>query len=81
MQTKPMHTIVVIPNNNKLEITYYCSDTKLREKEKGNFTNLVMQLHDCHSYVKISRSKVKDAGAIEALVQRTIINARGHLCD
>jgi hypothetical protein len=81
MQTKPMHTIVVIPNNQKLEITYYCSDKKLREKDKDKFTNLVMQLHDCHSYVKIPRSNVKDADAIEALVQKTVINARGHLCD
>ena len=37
MKTKPMHTVVVIPNNKKLEISYYCSDTKLQQKEKANF--------------------------------------------
>ena len=81
MQTNPRHTVVVIPNNKKLEISYYCSDTKLQEKEKANFTNLVMQLHDCHSSIKISRSKVKDPENVEAIVQKTVINARGHLCD
>ena len=79
MKTKTMHTVVVIPNNKKLEITYYCSDTKLQEKE--NFTNLVIQLHDCHALIKIPRSKINNADAIEAIVQKTVINARGHLCD
>lgn len=74
-----MQTVVIIPNNKKLEITYYCSDTKLKEKE--NFTHLVMQLHDCHSFIKIARSKIDNAEAIEAIVQKTVINARGHLCD
>lgn len=81
MKTKPMHTVVVIPNNKKLEISYYCSDTKLQQKEKANFTNLVMQLSDCHSYIKIPRSKIENTDAIEAIVQKTVINTRGHLCD
>ena len=81
MKTIPMHTVVVIPNNKKLEISYYCSDTKLMQKEKEDFTNLIMQLHDCHSYIKIPRSKINNADAIEALVQKNVINARGHLCD
>lgn len=81
MKTKTMHTVVVIPNNKKLEILYYCSDTKLQEKEKENFTNLVMQLQDCHSLIKIPRLKIENADAIEAIVQKTVINARGHLCD
>ena len=81
MKTIPMHTVVVIPNNKRLEISYYCSDTKLGEKEKENLTNLIIQLHDCHSSIKIPRSKIKNADAIEAIVQKTVINARGHLCD
>ncbi len=81
MQTNPTNTVVVIPTNKKLEISYYCSDTKLQQKEKANFTNLVMQLHDCHSSIKIARSKINNADAIEAIVQKTVINARGHLCD
>ena len=49
MQTKPRHTVVVIPNDKKLEVSYYCSDLKLKEKEKKDFTDLIIQLHDCHS--------------------------------
>ena len=78
MQTKPMHTVVVIPNNKKLDVSYYYSDTKLKEKEKNGSANLIIQLHDCHSAIKISKTSVKD---VEAIVQRTVINARGHLCD
>ena len=81
MHTKPKYTTVVIPNNQKFDVSYYCSDTKLQEKEKANFTNLVMQLHDCHSSIKIPRSKINNADVIEAIVQKTVINARGHLCD
>ena len=81
MQTKPKHTIVVIPNDKKLEVSYYISDTKLKEKDKKNFTDLIIQLHDCHSSVKIPRSKIKQPEDVEALVQKTVINARGHLCD
>jgi hypothetical protein len=81
MRTKMKHTVVVIPNEKKLEVTYYVSDNKLSEKEKKELTNLVIQLHDCHSSIKISRTKVKDPDAVESLVQKTVINARGHLCD
>lgn len=81
MKTITTQTIVVIPNNKKLEISYYCSDTKLSEKEKEKLTNLIIQLHDCHSSIKIPRSKINNADAVEAIVQKTVINARGHLCD
>lgn len=81
MQTKARHTIVVIPNNKKLDVSYYCSDLKLKEKEKKDFTDLIIQLHDCHSSIKVPRSKIKNAAAIEAIVQKTVINARGHICD
>ena len=76
-----MHTVVIIPNNKRLEISYYCSNAKLREKEKESLTDLIIQLHDCHSFVKIPKSKINNADAIEAIVQKTVINARGHLCD
>lgn len=81
MQTKPRHTIVVIPNEKKLEVTYYTSDNKLREKEKKEYTDLIIQLHDCHSAIKIPKARVTDPDAVEAIVQKTVINARGHLCD
>ena len=78
MQTKPMHTIVVIPNNKKLDVSYYCSDTKVKQKEKNDFADLIIQLHDCHSAIKISKTKMED---VEAIVQKTVINARWYLCD
>lgn len=81
MRTKSRHTVVVIPNDKKLEVSYYTSDNKLKEKEKKDYTDLIIQLHDCHSSIKIPRAKIKDAEDVEKIVQRTVINARGHLCD
>lgn len=81
MQTKPKHTVVVIPNDSKLEVSYYCSDNKLKANERTKFTDLVIQLHDCHSSIKIPKTKVNNADDLEAIVQKTVINARGHLCD
>ncbi len=81
MQTKPRHSIVIIPSDKKLEVTYYCSDVKVKEKERKDFADLIIQLHDCHSSIKISKSKIKHPANVEAIVQKTIINARGHLCD
>ena len=81
MQTRPRHTIVVIPNEKKLEVSYYTSDRKLKEKEKKDFIDLIIQLHDCHSSIKVHKKKTDDPAQIEAIVQKTVINARGHLCD
>ena len=81
MQKKPRHTVVVIPNEKKLEVSYYLSDARLKEKEKKDFADLIIQLHDCHSSIKIHRKRAKDPEDIEAIVQKTVINARGHLCD
>ena len=71
----------MIPNEKKMEVSYYTSDLKLKEKEKKDFTDLIIQLHDCHSSIKIPKSKIKDPLQVEAIVQKTVINARGHLCD
>jgi hypothetical protein len=81
MRTKPKHTVVIIPNDKKLDVSYYTSDTRIKEKEKKEYTDLVIQLHDCHSSIKINRNKIKDPDEVEAIVQKTVINARGHLCD
>lgn len=81
MRTKSKHTVVTIPYAKKLEVSYYCSDLKMKEKEKKEYTDLIIQLHDCHSTIKILKERIRDAEKIEALVQRTVINARGHLCD
>lgn len=81
MQTKPRHTVVVIPNEEKLEVSYYCTDKKIKEKEKKDYVDLVIQLHDCHSAIKIPKSKTKSIDELERVVQKTVINAKGHLCD
>lgn len=81
MQTKPRHTVVTIPNDIKLEVSYYTSDRLLKENERKDFTDLIIQLHDCHSSIIIHRKKVTDPEDVEAFVQRTVINSRGHLCD
>jgi len=81
MQTKQQHTVVIIPNNSRLEVSYYCTDKKVLENEKKDFTNLIIQLHDCHSSIKISKSKIKTSGQLEMIVQNMVVNARGHLCD
>lgn len=81
MQTRPRHTIVVIPNEEKLDVSYYCTDKKITEKEKEEYVELIIQLHDCHSAIKIPKAKLKNSEALETLVHRTVINAKGHLCD
>lgn len=81
MRTKARHTVVTIPNDKKLEVSYYTSDTKLKESEKKDYTDLIIQLQDCHSSIKINRKKIENPDDVEAIVQKTVINARGHLCD
>jgi hypothetical protein len=80
MQTRPKHTLVVLPNNSHVEVSYFCTDKKLKEKEKKNFIDLVVQLHDCHCTYKIDKTILKDTRLLEAIVQKTVINAKGHLC-
>lgn len=80
MQTRPKHTVVVIPNEDKLEVSYFLSDKKVKEKEKKNYIDLIIQLHDCHSTFRIDRSILKNADAVEAMVQQRVINVKGHLC-
>ncbi len=80
MQTKPKQTVVVIPNEDRLEVSYFCTDNKLKENEKQKFTELIIQLHDCHCRKKISKETLQKPHEIETLVHRTVINAKGHLC-
>lgn len=80
MQTRPKQTIVVIPNDAKLEVSYFCTDNKLKEKEKEEYTELIIQLHDCHCSKKLLKSSVTNAKDLEHLVHNMVINAKGHLC-
>jgi hypothetical protein len=80
MHTKSRETIVVIPNEEKLEVTFYCSDNKLSEGEKIKYIELFIQVHDCQYEKKIPKSFAKNDGQVEEIVQKTVINAKGHLC-
>ena len=56
MQTNLERTIVVIPNDKKLEVSFYCSDQNLKNGEKKNFSDVIIQMDDCHTSVKIPRA-------------------------
>lgn len=72
--------MVLMPNDNLLEVTYYCTDAKLIEEEKENLTQLIIQLDDCICSMKIEKSISKEKNQLEAMVHNKVINARGHLC-
>ena len=80
MQTKPRDTIVLMPNDSQLEVTYYCTDIKLKEKEKEKRTQLFIQLHDCICAMNIEKSICRKKNELETVVHNKVINVRGHLC-
>ncbi len=80
MQTKPQHITVFMPNDSKVEVTYYCTDAKLKEKEKVELTRLVIQLHDCICAIKIDKSISIKMHDLETIVHNKVINTKGHLC-
>ena len=80
MQTTPNTTHVVMPNHSMLEVTYYCTDSKLNENEKKKLTQLFIQLHDCVCTMKIEKSACDKNGELERIVQNKVIHERGHLC-
>jgi uncharacterized protein (DUF342 family) len=79
MQTKTNKVIVLMPNESHLEVTYYCTDTKLKENEKQKLTQLLIQLHDCICMMKIEKS-LCNKSELERIVHNKVINERGHLC-
>ncbi len=80
MQTKSNATLVVMPNDNKLEVTYYCADSKLRKSEKGKLTQLFIQLYDCICTLKIEKSITRKYVELERIIHNKVIHERGHLC-
>lgn len=80
METKSSHTIVLMPDDSLLEVSYYCSDKKLEENEKKALTQLIIQLHDCTCLVKIEKSLSAKKNDLEKIVHNKVINERGHLC-
>ncbi|MEO7802173.1 MAG: hypothetical protein ABIR81_09245 [Ginsengibacter sp.] len=80
MKTSPKHIMVDMPNQSRLDVSYYCSDTRLPEDEKEKFTELILQLHNCHCRKKVTKAAVSKKNDVEHLVEKMVINAKGHLC-
>ena len=80
MQTKLNTILVGMPNDNRLEVTYYCTDSRLKENEKEKLTQLFIQLHDCICTMKIEKSISKKKDELERLVHNKVIHERGYLC-
>ena len=80
MQTNPRHIHVQMPNNKLLNVTYYCSDLKLEEKEKKVHTQLYIQLDDCVCTLKIEKLVCGQPEILEKIVHNKVIISRGHLC-
>ncbi len=80
MKTSPKHLVIDMPNQSRLDVSYYCSDARLPADEKEKFTELILELHDCHSRKKVLKKSVARKSDVEHLVEKTVINAKGHLC-
>ncbi len=80
MKTSPKHILVDMPDQTRLDVSYYCSDAKLPEDERDKYTELILQLHDCHCRKKVLKASVSKKNNVEHIVEKTVINAKGHLC-
>ena len=80
MQTRSKNIHVLMPDDRILEVTYYCNDSKIPEPEIEKFTRLFIQLGDCISTIKIDKSICQNKKELEHIVQKKVINERGHLC-
>lgn len=80
MQTRSKNIHVLLPDDSIREVSYYCSDSNLPEAETETFTKLFIQLDDCITSMKIERSICQNRKELEHIVQRKVINERGHLC-
>ena len=78
MPVKSYSTIVIMPNNSNLEVTYYCMNKQLSDEKKQ--TRLFIQLHDCVCSLLIERTISKQPDALEKIVHTKVINTKGHLC-
>lgn len=80
MPVKHYTTVVLMPDNSNLEVTYYCMNKSLSAKEKELQTQLFIQLHDCICTIKIEKSICNEPDALERIVHNKVVNTKGHLC-
>src|ERR1700752_3733312 len=79
MQTKANTIFVLMPDNTRLEVSYYCKKISAGSKQKE--TELIIQLHDFVLKGKIEDSIFEQPQQLEHLVHKKVINAKGHLCE
>jgi hypothetical protein len=80
METRTRNTIVLMPDDSLLEVSYYCSDARLNQKERSEITQLMIQLDDCLCAINIDRTFTTNKNTLERIVHNRVINAKGHLC-
>ena len=80
MPVKSYSTLVTMPDSSTLEVSYYCMDNKLDEKEREKQTQLYIQLHDCICSIRIERAICRQRDALERIVHNKVLNTKGHLC-
>lgn len=81
MYTKPRHTIVILPDANIVEVSYYCSDKQLKHEEKSDHTKLFIQLDDCICTMMINKNFLRENYLIESIVHDKVIYEKGDLCE
>ncbi len=80
MQTRSKNIHVLMPDERIIEVSYYCNDSKIPDSEIEKFTKLYIQLDDCICTLKIERSICRNKKELEHIVQKKVVNERGHLC-
>ncbi len=81
METRTRNTIVFMPNDSVMEVSYYCSDKMLNEDEKMAVIQLFIQFDDCICSLKIDRSFTANKNTLERIIHNKVMNAKGHLCQ
>ena len=79
MQSLPSRIHVLMPDDSMAEITFYCTDVRLSQEQKKDFTQLYIQLHDCLCIQTIRRSISTEIGELERLIHNKVISAKSHL--
>ena len=80
METRTRNTIVLMPDDSFVEVSYYCSDARLDEKQRSEITQLMIQLDDCLCSINIDRTFLTNTNTLERIVHNKVVNAKGHLC-
>ena len=80
MQTRSNNTIVAMPDNSHMEVTYYCMDSLLTTQEKQHHIRLFIQLHDSFCTLKIEKEYCSNQSQLESIVHNKVINTKGFIC-